>query len=313
MKKLTWERNFVKNPVEYYDQEQLVEQCHAFTEGRTFSKSLNGYDTEKVEDFYQPITEISQKFIKEAKASHWKDWGPNTWRIMPAEVGSTLRIIEKYDLTPENTEILLMVSDTGESYVSSQVMKNIFTELGFETTSHIIHGFQMEDMSWFSDEGLPNFIEKTSTLLDKENFQAFNITGGYKNFIPLVTHIASFHGKDMFYVFEEAVNQKNSLVKIPKIPTLNRILKTNSEAAETLLYILSEVNETEYNSYIEIEKRINDLLSILGTEYNFTEEVVDEYSSFIIDFFEQVNGKVRLSFVGQIYLRLIYLEGNTLV
>lgn len=303
MDRLPWEsRNFKENPVEFSDHENLAENCKMLTNERMYAKTANSYNEDIVYDFSHDISIVSKKFIKEAKRKQWKEWEPNTWRIMPAEVGSTLRIIEKHNLTPDNCEIILMVSDTGESYVSSEVMKKIFNELGFATTSHIINGFQMEDMQWFSDEGLPNFIEKISEGI-KDDQTIFNITGGYKNFIPIVTHIASFYRKDMYYVFEEAIGHgTNALVKIPKIPTFNSVL---AEKNDVILRVIEKVNKKEYLTSQAINKDIRDTLT---KEFNGLGSALGAYISFVNDFYEERNDVISLTLIGKIYLKLLKLQ-----
>lgn len=303
MDRLPWEsRNFKENPVEFSDHENLAENCKMLTNERMYAKTANSYNEDIVYDFSHDISIVSKKFIKEAKRKQWKEWEPNTWRIMPAEVGSTLRIIEKHNLTPDNCEIILMVSDTGESYVASQIIEKIFNDLEFSTTSYIINGFQMEDMQWFSDEGLPNFIEKISEGI-KDDQTIFNITGGYKNFIPIVTHIASFYRKDMYYVFEEAIGHgTNALVKIPKIPTFNTVL------ADKNSIILEFIESIRWHKFESIDSADDYISESLSSIFEGLGPALASYTEFVKDFYQEADGKVSLTLIGKIYLKLLLIH-----
>lgn len=305
-KDLSWEKyRQVDNDVWYRNHEVLQGICQNYTEERREIKGSN-IDTETIEeDIQYHIDEVSKLMINKASEKPWKDWEANTWRVMPAEVGSTLRIIEKHNLNPENVEVLLTLSDTGESYASGIIIKNLLQSFGFNVSYQVIEGFQMLDIDWFSKKGLPVFIETVVNNLSN-GLQIFNITGGYKNFIPLVTHIASFHGKDMYYVFEESVCENRGLLKIPKIPTLNRLFKTNDEAADTLLYILNEVDSASYKSIDKIEDSIRRFVDKHFSDVS--EEIAIEYEEFLHDFFENEQGTFVLSLMGEVYLNLMHLN-----
>ena len=213
-----------KNPLDYEHIDDLDLLCQNYTYER-----LNDYEP-LIEDFTILIKDITNLYLKKIiQSTNWTEWDSqeltSKWRLLPAEVASTLRIIQKLNVEPEQVEIVLIISDTGHSYVCAQIIREIFNNLGFSVSEEQmkqISGFQMEDIERFSTVGLPNFITAIKDYMTEEDEgkQVFNITGGYKNFIPLVTHIASFYRKDMYYVFEEAVQQGvQSLVKLPKIPT----------------------------------------------------------------------------------------------
>lgn len=302
-KDLPWEKyGHVGNDVWYRNHEVLQGICHNYTEERRELKGSN-IDTKTFQDdILYHVDEASNLMIKKASEKPWKEWEVNTWRIMPAEVGSTLRITEKFDLTPKSIEVLLTLSDTGESYACGLIISKILQSIGFKVSYEVIEGFQMLDIDWFSKKGLPVFIETVVNNLDDE-LQVFNITGGYKNFIPLVTHIASFHGKDMYYVFEESISENRGLLKIPRIPTLNRLFKTNDDAADTLLYILNEVDSASYDSVDMIEESIRRFVDDHFSDVS--EDIAAEYEDFLHDFFENEEGTFVLSLMGEVYLNLI--------
>ncbi|WJQ13227.1 hypothetical protein QT238_13865 [Geobacillus stearothermophilus] len=307
---LPWYVGNSNNPVFFVD-EDLDKECRRYNGFRLKADELNEERTKRLFEVW--IGEISNKYVKVAKTKEWKNWDDDTWRIMPAEVGSTLRMVEylegkEADLF--NIHIVLFVSDTAQAYISACVIKDVFQAIGFAPQNIeliIIERFQMEDIEKFTDEGLPNFIRVLREKIDENNkdHQLLNITGGYKNFIPLVTHIASFYGLDMYYVFEEAVAKgKEALVKIPKIPTLNRLLRTEGEDVSILRDILSKINSSNYESFEEaldeIDKCLYDWMPDEVDEY-----AIEQYKGFIEDFIEQKNNKIQLSMIGNVYLKLI--------
>ncbi|OZM56247.1 hypothetical protein CIB95_12550 [Lottiidibacillus patelloidae] len=265
------------------------------------------------------LRDISNLYITELAKEHWENWDGNNnisrWRLCPAEVASTLRLIQKLELDPENTEIVLAISDTGHSYVSAIIIQSIFTKLGFtikEENMREIEGFQMEDIERFSSLGLPNFVQTINEYMTDEEKsnekQIFNITGGYKNFIPLVTHIASFHRKDMYYVFEEAAASKeNSLVKIPKIPTLNRLFTSDKEDTNIMNLILNKIDKT---GYTDIDEALEEIDRILSIKLSINKFILKEYLQFIEDFLVVNDQKVELSMIGKVYL-ILFNKGLT--
>ncbi|ASS88145.1 hypothetical protein GLN3_14630 [Geobacillus lituanicus] len=261
----------------------------------------------------QVASEVTGNYVTEATKTKWQHWNDDTWRIMPAEVGSTLRMIEylegrEADLS--NIQIILFVSDTAQAYTSACVIKDVFQAIGFASQNIelvTIERFQMEDIKKFTDEGLPNFIRELKKRIDENDkeHQLLNITGGYKNFIPLVTHIASFYGLDMYYVFEEAIIKgRESLVKIPRIPTLNRLLRTTEKQAGVLKEILVCLDKKGYRSRREVWRVIENMLQSIKPE-EAEEDVIDQYEEFIRDFMEEREGGIGLSMIGRLYLELI--------
>lgn len=293
-----------------YTAKGFEEECWKYNQLRLRANERNESDAER--RFGTWIRDISEKYVNVAKQSEWKNWEDDTWRIMPAEVGSTLSMIEylegkEADLS--NIHIVLFVSDTAQAYISARVIKNVFQAIGFAPQNIeliIIERFQMEDIEKFTDKGLPNFIRVLREKIDEnnKNRQLLNITGGYKNFIPLVTHIASFYGLDMYYVFEEAVAKgKEALVKIPKIPTLNRLLKTEGQDIRLLRELLTEISDNDFESRQQALQRIKRILK-KDLSDDADEVAVEQYKSFIEDFIEEKSGKVQLSMIGQVYLML---------
>ena len=118
--------------------------------------------------------------------------------------------IEKIKEEFNNIEITLIVSETQISNFLGEILKEYFGE---NCKIQEIKGLQIEDKNRFENEGLHNFIEFFKSLNNK-NELIFNITAGYKAFIPYLTIIGQIYNIPIKYIFEES----DSLISIPQLP-----------------------------------------------------------------------------------------------
>jgi len=118
--------------------------------------------------------------------------------------------IEEIKRVENDIKIILIISETQISKYLGEIFKNYFGE-NCETKE--IEGLQIDDKERFENEGLHNFIEFFKTLNKKELI--FNITAGYKVFIPYLTIIGQIYSISIKYIFENS----NSLISIPELPT----------------------------------------------------------------------------------------------
>ncbi|HFJ9404081.1 TPA: hypothetical protein ACGW3F_003164 [Bacillus paranthracis] len=274
---------------------ELDDACMSYNKSR-----IEGTNHGSLDRFGKHCELLSQPYIRLISGESWRNDSKN-YRLLPAEVASTLRIIKKLGYKENEIEIVLLVSDTLQSYVASQVIKAIFTKLGVENCPlKIVDRFQMESMDKFTQEGIPNFINQIKDDVQEDDKTIFNITGGYKNFIPLVTHIASFYRKDMYYVFEEAVESDGEcVVKIPKIPTFNSYIGESSLGF--IVELIQEIQNIEFEDRIHMNRYIRD--EIYGESHV-------PYREFISEFFDLIDGKIKLTLIGTIYLEMIQNENR---
>ena len=123
-----------------------------------------------------------------------------------AEKTSIKKIKQEFN---DNIKTILIVSETQISNFLGEIFKEYFGE---NCEIKEIKGLQIEDKHRFENEGLYNFIEFFKTLNKKELI--FNITAGYKAFIPYLTIIGQIYNIPIKYIFEESDN----LISIPQLP-----------------------------------------------------------------------------------------------
>lgn len=244
---------------------------------------------------------------KVIKGRHFIDWPQgDIWRILPAEIASTIQIIRKFSASEDEVSVQLLVPDTGEAWLSSKVIKTILENVGFNVTNRVIEGFQMDNIDKLKNEGIQNFVRSLNSIIPKQNHKndlVFNITGGYKNFIPLITHISSFYQQDMYYAFEELVGRSygESIVTIPTIPTFNKVL---ADKNDVVLDIINDFVNTGYSSIREANLELED---IIISRFEGLDDAVNSYKDFIISFFDfnENTNRVELTVVGKTYLELL--------
>ena len=89
----------------------------------------------KIEEIYLPtVLERYEKLLREnGPYSEWTD-GDEIWRTFPAEVASTIRILQHLDkdMKPNTTSIVLLGTDTVDGYLSTKILEFIFRWTRYE-------------------------------------------------------------------------------------------------------------------------------------------------------------------------------------
>ncbi len=146
-----------------------------------------------------------------------------------AEIKSLFKLREEKN--NEKLEVYLLATDTIASALASEIVKEILEnedlKVYYNPDFDVIKDLQVEDFNRF-EKGKNKLIERISKLIDefvkneksnkkrkfiKENV-LFNITGGYKGIIPILTILAQLYECEIFYIFEES----NDPITIPRIP-----------------------------------------------------------------------------------------------
>ena len=261
------------------------------------------------ENYLRQALETYHEFLQ--SAGHYSEWedGDVIWRLVPAEVASTIRMLQCMDKGMEQNDIsiVLLGTDTADGYLAGKILQSFFHFFRFQVEHHIVEGFQMQDLEEFKTKGLATFIRKVKHTLDEKLEPImFNITGGYKNFIPIVTHIASFFQLDMYYVFEETVVHRDSIVLIPNVPSFNRIIfdgNTQIDQFHVIVDIIDEVSENEYGKMEDVEQ---DVLERPEMEFHdLGDELPEILTTFIMKFFELENDRVTMTIFGYLYRNLL--------
>lgn len=300
---LPWEFKESPNNLQLGDllTDEFREACEKYNRNKEKSKSL-------LEESYLPL--IEKKYEEIRANRHFDDWktGENIWRLMPAEVSSSIRITQKLETDPKDISVVLLVSDTAEAWLSSKFIENLLGNFGFKLKLEPILGYQMENMEELKSTGIQQFVQVIHKYSNGNKNSLFNITGGYKNFIPLITHIASFYQKDMYYAFEEVIanDTNDSLIRIPTVPTFNKVL---ADKNDVIIDIIFNLIDEDFYTLEDADSAIYDTIISI---FEGLDDAAESYTNFVKSFFEfnQIKNKVTLTIIGKTYLELLKNKGD---
>jgi len=180
-------------------------------ENKSYFKYINRYDKEDIEDFVNKLINVLKKGIN------------------CAEIKTIEKIVEKYNL--EYYEICLISTDTLKSYITSEALKKFYQEKGinvkFEKKYVIKHLNVFENSLDLVRKGYKNLIKILMNETTGYN-EIYNISGGYKAIIPLMTQIASYKKVKLAYIYEDS----KYLIEIPPFPF---------EIDKTITYYLKDI------------------------------------------------------------------------
>ncbi len=148
--------------------------------------------------------------------------------LASAEIKSLLKLKAEKN---GDLEVYLLATDTISSSLAAEIVKEILENnnftVHFNPELDVIGDLQVEDYNRF-ERGKDNLIKRISDLIDtftkdksgdkkrkyiRKNI-LFNITGGYKGVIPILTILAQLYECEIFYIFEKS----NNPITIPRIP-----------------------------------------------------------------------------------------------
>lgn len=140
-----------------------------------------------------------------------------------AEVQSLLAIANRYK--EEELDIYLLATDTVLSRLAAELVKVWFEENNFKVyftpQYDVIDGLQIKSLVEYRKKGFPNLISRIQKIANNGNWWGdivFNLTGGYKGIIPILTTIAQVEQVPSFYIFQEEASIKPDLIEIPPVP-----------------------------------------------------------------------------------------------
>jgi len=204
-----------------------------------------------------------------------------------AEIKSLLKIKEEVD---EAIKVYLISTDTISSKLASEIIKgtlNNYNGILFDENIHVIKGLRVDNFEDFEQRGFPGLIEAIKDIMEsnKKNEIIFNISGGYKAIVPLLTIIGQLYNIPLYYIYEDT----NELIEIPQMPVDYdfSMIEDNFIAFESLQKTLEKNLPTP-------ETFKNDL----GTnnkerEYEF-QELINK------NLIKEDNGKIKLTIFGSL-------------
>lgn len=150
----------------------------------------------------------------------------NEKKQISAEIKSLIKLQKE---KKDKLDVYLITTDTIDSYLAAEIIKDFFdSDENISIRSIIrIPNLQVEKFKKF-EEGKDNLINEIDSLiygfvkdieLEKQKKYLrenviFNITGGYKGIIPIMTILAQLYECVIFYIFEKS----EDMIFIPRIP-----------------------------------------------------------------------------------------------
>lgn len=195
-----------------------------------FSNNLEKDDWKLVERLKNSsVTEKwneKEERIEELRDATWKIIKKSKDPKISAEIQSLDKIQKRLK---EEVEIHLLATDTILSRLAAELIQRWLNENLPETNvkfssqpnTDVIKGLQVQSLHLFRTEGFPNLIKRVRKLANDGNYWGdivFNLTGGFKGIIPIMTTIAQVEGVQCFYIFQEESENNPDLIEIPPVP-----------------------------------------------------------------------------------------------
>ncbi len=176
----------------------------------------------------KPLSEWDERRNRREKEKV-KAWIGNV--VDRSKISAEIKSILKLKEDNNELDVYLLATDTIASRLAAEIIKEFLEKddfrVYFDPSYDVIKDLQIKDLERF-EKGKNNLIDRISELIDgfvedkeddkrrkfiRENV-VFNITGGYKGIIPILTILAQLYEIRLFYVFEDS----NDAIKIPRIP-----------------------------------------------------------------------------------------------
>lgn len=242
-------------------------------------KDKSSKEIEENESDINKIKRNLKKWIENVKCENWENEDERDCEVEKskkfinekscAEITSLIKFIQ---MKKSDLEVHLIASDTLMSCIIAEIIKECLNgfekdkrkiNMKFNKENDCIAGLQIEDSTKFSKEGFPNLLDCCQNIFNNCYGNAyFNITGGYKGVIPLVTIMGQVYGFTVFYTFENT----NTIIEMPKMPI--------------------QVNENIFEENYDKFKLLEDVIDIndkrLGYEF-INNEYVNPCLEFIYD------------------------------
>jgi len=261
--------------------------------------------------FNKPYSEWDDRHNNPIKETirKWLGSGENLNGVS-AEIKSLTKLQEE---RREELEVYLITTDTVASNLAAEIIKDYFEnnhkiKIAQKTS---IDNLQIWDFEKF-ERGKDKLIADISALmkefvLDSDEIKrrkyykdnvVFNVTGGYKGIIPIITILAQLYECEIYYIFEDSTD----MISIPRIPiNFDPIL---TEALFVDLWLKKEQesyrpeHQTKLHEYGFIDKK-NSITSLGKLFYDLSY------------YHQPTSQNVFGYFVEYKILEYLYLTGNT--
>ena len=181
------------------------------------------------------------------------DWLSNRSNAS-AEISSLLKIQER---EKDELKVILITTDTIASNLCAEILEKFFEQKENFNINKVysISKLNINSKNDFVKKGIPNLIIRLTSILENNYNPIFNITGGYKGIIPLLTIYSAVNDCEINYIYEDS----NELITIPQLPIkidMNFVekyydyLKTLENGIENYHKIKSK----EFEKYDNLEK-----------------------------------------------------------
>ncbi|MEO1927847.1 MAG: putative CRISPR-associated protein [Nautiliaceae bacterium] len=190
-----------------------------------------------------------------------------------AEIDTVKKIIEKYD--NKTFEVVLIATDTLKGYIVAELLKRYFEENSFDgkivkvdfSEKNVIEGLNVKvnDRDLIK-KGSKNLIKRLIDLTSGYE-EIYNISGGYKIIIPIITHVASYKKINLAYIHEDS----DYLIEVPPFP-----FEINREFIKYLAVIFEKIDEEIYISKNEFERLLKDIPFEIQEELEYLFEEKEE-------------------------------------
>jgi len=240
-------------------------------------------------------------YVREIKKAIQSDWyaypdsnRPNT--CASAEISSILKIAEREE---EPCEVHLVATDTLQSVLAAELIAEWFEKFPQPKVSKVLfrrppEKFDTQDDSDYVvkslrvrsaeeyEKGFLHLFELLNRLTEKEDSEniIFNITGGYKALVPVLTLYAQVRKIPLCYLFEEREEQDAHLIRLDPLPlyfdwVVLELLENYTRDEERLKKLSEEPDNKAIESLRQyrIVEKDSHRLTIIG---NLAKKALDE-------------------------------------
>ncbi len=205
------------------------------------SASTKNYDEE-----YKTIKKESLSYLKNLNLDKSTDLDKSS-----AEIKSLVKLGINQD-----DEVYLFTTETIDGKLCAEILNEFIKEkLGCEVKIEEIKGLQVGDFEIFKKEGIKNFIDRLTSIIDNPNYRygsemILNITGGFKAVIPYTTILGMMKFIKVVYIFEDT----QGLLELPPLPiTYNKDFLQQHKSIFDRLAERTIVPISEFKSWLKYD------------------------------------------------------------
>jgi len=223
--------NYIKYYNEYLNNLGFEEIDDSFREIEDKTISENDEYKDEYKSEIKNIKEQLKGWILKIKCIQWDDKENrdveeiNEKGYINKEACAELTSLIKFcELKKEDIEVYLMASDSISSHIISELLaetldgykvENCTIKVNYNEKNDCIKGLNINDEIIFKKEGISSIISRYQSVWENSYQNTyFNITGGYKGVIPIITLMGQVFDFTIFYSFENT----NRIIEMPKIP-----------------------------------------------------------------------------------------------